>query len=145
MGRCSDTSPVTPDEEFELVRNTWADFSRADMDAMLERLHPEIRIVPFGAALQGRSYEGRDGVRRWFEDEISTTWERFETIPEAHRDAGAQLVVYGHWSARSLSSGVEISMPATWVLEFRDGLISRWETFTDRDDAHRAAGLVEAD
>ena len=32
-------------------------------------------------------------------------------------------------------------MPATWVIEFRDGLISRWETFTDRAEAHRKAGL----
>src|SRR3954447_16746629 len=145
MGAYGNTSPVTPDEEFELVRKTWAAFSDQDLDGGLVLLHPDVEIVPFGARLDGRSYSGRDGVRRWFEGELKATWERFETIPEDYRKAGDQLVVYGHWSARSHSSGVEISMPATWVIEMRDGLISRWETFTDRDEAHRAAGLAEAE
>ncbi len=108
-------------EEYELVRETWAAFSRADLDAMLEKLHPEIEIVPFGAALESRSYSGREGVRRWFSEELTTAWERFETIPEDYRKVGDQLVVYGHWSAAARSTGVEIEMPATWVIEVRDG------------------------
>jgi len=128
-------------EEYELVRETWAAFSRADLDAGLERLHPEVEIVPFGAALEGRSYRGRAGVQRWFEEELAAAWERFETIPENYREVGGQLIVYGHWSAQARSTGVEIEMPATWVIEIRDGLISRWETFTDRAEAHRKAGL----
>ena len=106
-------------------------------------LHPEVEIVPFGAALEGRSYSGRDGVRHWLTEVLSLTWDRFETIPTDYRAAGDQLVVYGHWSARVRASGTEIEMPATWVVEFRDGLISRWETYTDRAEAHHDAGLRE--
>jgi ketosteroid isomerase-like protein len=134
---------VNAQEQFELVRETWATFNRQEMDAALARLHPEIEIVPFGAALEGRSYSGRDGVRYWLTEIQPLTWERFETIATDYRDAGDQLVVYGHWSARVRASGTEIEMPATWVIRIRDGLISRWETFTDRAEAHRSAGLGE--
>jgi ketosteroid isomerase-like protein len=130
-------------EEFELVAEVWAAFNRRDMDAGLARLHPDIEIVPFAAALEGRSYSGREGVRHWLTEVLTLTWDRFETLPEAYRKAGDQLIVYGHWSARVRASGTEIEMPATWVIEIRDGLISRWETFTDRAEAHRKAGLDE--
>ena len=129
--------------EFDLVRETWDAFNRSDWDTALERLHPEIEIVPFGAALEGRSYSGREGVRHWLTEVLALTWERFETIAEDYRKVGGRLVVYGHWSARVRASGTEIEMPATWVIELRDGLISRWETFTDRTEAHEKAGLED--
>jgi ketosteroid isomerase-like protein len=132
---------VNARDEFELVSEAWAAFNRGDLETGLERLHPEIEIVPFGAALEGRSYTGREGVRHWLTEILSLTWERFETIPTDYRKAGDRLVVYGHWSARVRASGTEIEMPATWVIDIRDGLISRWETFTDRAEAHQSAGL----
>jgi ketosteroid isomerase-like protein len=39
--------------------------------------------------------------------------------------------------------GVELEVPATWVVEVRDGKIAFWRTFTDRDEAHRFVGLQD--
>jgi hypothetical protein len=36
---------------------------------------------------------------------------------------------------------VELDIPATWVVEVRDGKITYWQTYTDRDQALREIGL----
>ena len=97
-------------------------FIAEELNAKGGVLGKKVEIVPFGAALEGRTYSGRDGVRHWLTEVLSLTWDRFETIPTDYRAAGDQLVVYGHWSARVRASGTEIEMPATWVVGFRDGL-----------------------
>ena len=51
--------------------------------------------------------------------------------------------MYGLWKARGRDSGIDLEMPATWVVEIRDGKIAYWQTFTDRDEAHEFAGLHE--
>lgn len=45
--------------------------------------------------------------------------------------------------ARLGASGVELEMPATWIIELRDGKIVFWQTYTDRAEALEAVGLRE--
>lgn len=123
------------------MRETWAAFRRDDIEGALANIRPDATIVPFGSAVEGRSYTGHDEIRHWWEDEIRTAWERFDTEPVEFRKAGEHLVVYGRWCARGRDSGVQLDVPATWVVEVRDGKIAGWQTFTDRADAHRAAGI----
>jgi ketosteroid isomerase-like protein len=59
-----------PDDDFEVVRRAWAAASRADPDAMLREMHPEIVTIPFGAAMEGKAYRGPDEVMSWWRDEI---------------------------------------------------------------------------
>jgi ketosteroid isomerase-like protein len=132
---------VSAAAEFELVRETWDAFRRDDIEVALARIHPDATIVPFGAGVDGRSFTGHDEIRRWWVQEIRGAWERFETNPHDFVEAGKFLVVYGHWRARGRDSGVELDVPATWVVEVRDGRIAGWQTFTDRAEAHRMAGL----
>jgi ketosteroid isomerase-like protein len=127
--------------EFELVRETWAAFNSDDIEGALARIHPDATIVPFGAALEGGSYTGHEEIRKWWVEEIRSTWERFGTVPSEFTKAGKFLVVYGFWRARGQSSGVELEVPATWVIEVRDGMITGWWTFTERAEAHRMVGL----
>jgi ketosteroid isomerase-like protein len=129
------------DPEFELVRETWAAFNRDDLEGGLAHIHPDATIVPFGAALEGQSYKGHEEIRRWWVKEIRSTWEHFGTVPIEFTKAGKFLVVYGFWRARGQSSGVDLDVPATWVIEVRDGRIAGWWTFTDRAEAHRMVGL----
>src|SRR5262245_11243865 len=126
-------------EDFEVVQAAWEAANARGIDAMLPHLDPDIEIVPFGAAIEGRSYRGHDSVRRWREEEIDSDWTRFETYAESFEDVNGHLVVFGHWLATGRHSGVELRVPATWVVDVRDGKISRWQTYTDRDEALRDA------
>jgi ketosteroid isomerase-like protein len=128
-----------PREDFEVVRTAWEGFSQNRVDDVLRHLHSDVELIPFGAAMEGRSYRGHAGVREWWEHEIEANWETFETHAEDFEQVGDRLVVFGHWVARGRTSGVDLYRRATWVVDVTDGKISRWQTYTDRDEALRAA------
>ena len=108
---------------------------------MLQEFHPEVVAVPFGAAMEGKAYRGREEVMGWWRDEILTSWESFRVLPEKFERAGDKLLVIGRWNARGKESGVELDMPASWIVEVRNGKIAYWQTYTDHAQARRAAGL----
>jgi ketosteroid isomerase-like protein len=125
------------------VRRAWAAFSRVDGDGLLRELDPEVVIVPFGAAMEGKSYSGHDGVMEWWRDEIRVTWEQFQVLPEMFQRVGERLLVTGRWHARGSESGVELDIPAAWIVEVRAGKIVYWQTYTDHTQARRDIGLED--
>jgi ketosteroid isomerase-like protein len=131
------------DDDFEVVRRAWAATSRVDWDGMLEELHPEVVAVPFGAALEGRAYRGKEELVGWLRDEILVSWEFFQVIPETFQRVGERILVTGRWKARGIESGVELDIPASWVVEVRDGKIAYWQTYTDHAQARRDAGVED--
>jgi uncharacterized protein len=132
------------DPDFEVIRRAWAAFSRNDEEGVRRELHEEIEVVPFGAAMERKTYRGADEVvGRWWREEVLANWEVFHTIPEDFRRAGARIVVTGRWYARGKGSGVELEMPATWIVVVRDGKIISWQTFTERGQALREIGEQE--
>jgi uncharacterized protein len=130
-----------PDKDAEVVRRAWAALSQRDVETWLDCLDPKIEAVPFGAAMEGRSYCGHGGVMEWWDDEVLQAYETFKVYPEEFREVGGHLLVFGHWVARGKESGVELEVTATWVVDVRDGKIVRWQTYTDRDEALAAVGL----
>ena len=135
---------MSEDADFQVIREAWEAGSREDDDELARYLHEEIEIVPFGAAMEGRSYRGRDGVRHWLESEVRANWDYFRTIPEHFERVGDKILVTGHWEARGKGSGIELERPATWVMKMRDGKIVYWQTYTDRDEALRDVGLADS-
>jgi len=133
---------VSRDEDFELVREAWAS-SQGDIRNSLSYYCEDIEIVPFGATLEGRVYRGHDEVVEWWDSQIVPNWEAFETVAEDFQRVGDRLLVFGHWRARGRTGSVKLEMPATWVVDLRDGKIARWQTFTDRTEAFAAIGLPE--
>ena len=129
----------------EVVRRMLEAVGRFDELEMLRAIQPDYEFVPIMAALEGRVYTGHAGVREWI-SEMRTHWEYFECCPQEFHDLGDRVIVFGHWRARGRASGVEVDgQPATWVGWFRDGLLCRWRTFTDRAEALEAAGVTEAE
>jgi ketosteroid isomerase-like protein len=131
------------DEDFEVVRRAWAAFSRHEEEAMLAECHPDVVAIPFGAVMEGTAYRGHDELIRWWRDEILVTWQFFEVHPQTFERVGDRLLVTGRWKARGSESGVELDMPATWVVDVRDGKIAYWQTYTDDVQARRDLGLED--
>jgi ketosteroid isomerase-like protein len=134
---------VVAEGDFEVIRQAWAAASRGDIPGQLQYLDPDIEVVPFGATMEGRLYRGHEGVRDWWEREITANWKVFETRPETFRRVGERILVFGRWVARGRTSGVDLDVPATWIVDVRDGKIVRWQTYTDRAEALEALGLKE--
>jgi ketosteroid isomerase-like protein len=131
------------DPDFEVIRRAWSASGRKDVSGLHIELDPEIVAIPFGAAMEGKSYRGVDEVIGWMRDEIWTSWESFDTVPEEFQRVGDKILVTGRWLARGKESGVELDIAASWVIEMRDGKIRYWQTYTDHDQARRDAGLEE--
>ena len=129
------------DDDFEVVRRAWSAASSADTEGMRRELDPDVVAVPFGAAMEGRAYRGPDEVVAWLRDEILVSWEFFQVFPERFERVGERLLVTGRWKARGIESGVELDIPASWVVEVRDGKVAYWQTYTDHDQARREIGL----
>jgi ketosteroid isomerase-like protein len=130
-----------PDDDFDVVRRAWAATNRKDLAGLRRELHPQIVTVPFGAAMEGKSYRGPDAVVDWLRDEILASWEMFEVHPEQFERVDDKLLVTGRWHARGLGSGVQLDIQASWVMEVRDGRIAYWQTYTDHEQARRDVGL----
>ena len=129
------------DADFEVIRRAWRASGQKDLAAFERDLDPDIVTIPFGAAMEGKSYRGVDAVVGWLRDEIWANWEHFDTVPEEFTRVGQRILVTGRWHARGKASGVELDIPATWVIEVRDGKITYWRTYTDRHQALRDIGL----
>ena len=114
------------------------------LEDLCRLLDPDVEWIPITAPLEGSSYRGHEGVRRWI-GEMKQSWGDFEPLPKEFLDLGnGRLLAIGTWRARTRISGVQLdSQPGAWIIDFRHQKIVRMQTFTDRRRAFEAAGLSE--
>ena len=115
-------------------------FSRADVDAALEVVHPEIEFIPARAAMQG-SFHGHEGMRRFFADNEENFDLFHATYPDIRRIDDDRMVALGSVRTRGRSSGVETEVPSAVVLDFREGKLVRFE---DLGDERRAMTMARS-
>jgi ketosteroid isomerase-like protein len=131
-------------ENVEVVRTFHRAFNERDRASLTRLTRPDFEFVPILAVLEGRVYRGHPGLLEWI-DELDQHWEIFELCPEEYHDLGDSVLCFGTWRARGRTSGVQLDdQPGAWLLQLRDGLLARSETFTDRAQALEAAGLSES-
>jgi ketosteroid isomerase-like protein len=122
----------------EWIYPAYEAWSRRDVDALLERVHPEAEARPIlGANIGASVYRGRDGLREWFKD-LHQEWETFQTRVIRIDGRGDRALCTIDIHARGRASGVVIEGELYHLLELRDGLILRLEAFRDRDAAVKA-------
>jgi ketosteroid isomerase-like protein len=122
----------------ETIHTAYEAWSRRDVEALVEVVHPDAEARPIlGANIGVSVYRGREGLREWFTD-LHQEWETFQTrvtrIDE--RGDGAVLTIDVH--ARGRASGVVIDGDLYHLVELRDGMILRLEAFRDKDAAMQA-------
>ena len=124
----------------QFVRSIEA-FNRMDIPGVLQLLDPEIRFEHRLAEIFG-SYSGLEGVEGFFADVV----EHFDALkvdcPDV-RDLGDLVLALGTTRLTGKGSGVETEMPFTVVARFRDGRMTQFTDFGDKDEALEAAGLSE--
>jgi ketosteroid isomerase-like protein len=126
---------MTLEDTIYVAYEAW---SRRDIDALLEVVHPDAEARPIlGANIGASVYRGRDGLRQWFKD-LHQEWETFQTRVTRIDERGDRALLTVDVHARGRASGVVIEGDLYHLVEIRDGLILRLEAFRDRPEAMRA-------
>ena len=124
----------------ELVERLARAFEDEDTDAALACLDPEVELLPIRAQLDGTSYIGHDGYRQVVAD-FAADWEGLRLVQEQLQEAGDRVVAVGRLHAKGKASGIDLDVPLALLYDIRDGLVTRLQSFSDPDEALRAAAL----
>jgi ketosteroid isomerase-like protein len=126
---------VTLEETIHTAYEAW---SRRDVDALLEVVHPDAEARPIlGANIGASVYRGRAGLREWFGN-LHQEWETFQTRVTRIDERGDRALLTVDVHARGRVSGVVIDGELYHLIEMRNGLIVRLEAFQDRAAAVKA-------
>lgn len=125
---------MTFEETIHVAYEAW---SRRDVEALVEVVHPDAEARPIlGANIGASVYRGQDGLREWFKD-LHQEWETFQTRVTRIDKRGDRALCTIDVHARGRASGVVIEGEMYHLVELRDGLILRLEAFRDRAEAMR--------
>jgi ketosteroid isomerase-like protein len=132
-------------ENVETFKRAIDAYNRKDIDALLERLDPEVELhgalqTMFGG--EATLYRGHDGVRQWVRDIDEALADTRLELPEI-RDLGDRTVAIGRLHARGTASGAETESPFAIVTEWKNGKATRVRSFLDPKEALEVAGLSE--
>lgn len=135
-------APETRDP-VEVVRRANEAWNRRDLDSLLRLLSPEVVYRPLANFTESAERRGHEQFRRFAEEFLEPWAEDFTTKLDTVRLYGDAVIARVLFTGHSRGSGVEISERMFIVYRVRDGLITRWEDFADRQDALRAAGASD--
>jgi ketosteroid isomerase-like protein len=130
-GRDRAPAAESPQSKERIVALLFDAFSCRELLGVLPLLHPDVVFQPMTAEVTraGEPYRGHDGMRRYSED-IESHWDELTVRPAQIRAAGRAVVVLGLASGRGPAGSFE-NAPTTWVIKFKDGLVSAVQIFSD--------------
>ena len=117
---------------------------REDIEAALGCLDPDVELHPGVRAPDAEvEYRGRTAFREFFEGIISGHWETVAIeVEEMIETADGRILCIERWRLQGRDE-IELNRDLATLFTLRDGLISRIDGFTDKDEALKAAGLSE--
>jgi len=129
------------ERNLRLIDEVFEQFNRTGQPPT-KSMHPEIEWAPVRDDPDFEVRHGPDAVHRylagWGEAFDELRAERLETIA-----SGDKVLVWFRLTGRGRGSDLPIEMEQGVVYRFKDGKIASGNEFTDRVEAHRAAGLGE--
>lgn len=124
----------------DAVRRIYDEFERQG-EALAALLHPAFEARMETIFLDGKTYKGLRGFKKWRSDmEELFEEERFQ--PEGIRfAAGDRWVVLGRLQIRTKDDGDELDLPLAHVFEQRDRKLARFTAYSDISAALDSVGL----
>jgi ketosteroid isomerase-like protein len=132
---------MSPQENVTRMRDAVEAFNRGDLQAALDRLHPQVEWQTLDAFPDAGTYRGPDSVRRFFE-----TWQEAFRGFRLHLESCVpvdedRVLAALRVSGEGAGSGIEVGSPTFFQLvEFRDGRVIRARMFQTEAEALEAAG-----
>jgi ketosteroid isomerase-like protein len=131
-----------PQENVEWLRSAIEAFNRREGTKFDRLLATDAEIVPVRAAVEGTTYRGNAAGSQYCAA-VDDTWESLRWEVDEIRGVGESAVAVGHIRGKGRETGATIDTSGGWVAQFRNGLITSFRTYTNRDEALEAAGLSE--
>jgi hypothetical protein len=131
-------------ENVEVVERAIAAVNQRDVDTYLACCAEDIQLQTPLSAIEG-VYEGRDAIRRFFEN-VAATSDDFRIAVERIESISAyRVLAFLRITASGRSSGIPLAVntPSTNIYDVVDGKINRIRVFLDREEALKAVGLSE--
>jgi ketosteroid isomerase-like protein len=133
---------TVPRENLETALRAIDAFNADDLDRFLDECDPQVEVHSRFTEVGG-VYRGHVGLKRWHQD-LSDRWEYLRLELERLIDVDdhtvlALMTMYG----KGRGSGIEVSQPIAHLDTVRAGKLSRIVTYTNRNEALKAAGLPE--
>ncbi len=125
-------------EPLELVRDVADALCRHDLDRFLERHTPDAEIFPLIVTLEGGSYRGVEGLRRFWSD-IHGAFDEWCPHVEDLREVDGATVSRVHLRGRGRGGGVDIERDVWHVGVVRDGRLAWWRICTSEKEAAEVA------
>jgi ketosteroid isomerase-like protein len=117
-----------------------------DVEAFLAHCDPEVEwprpAILMSLGGEAKVYRGHEGVREVLEDVFEAFAELHLEISEI-RDLEDRIVAIGRLRPRGTGSGAETVSELGYIVDFKNHKAVRLQTYLDRDEALRAAGLSE--
>jgi ketosteroid isomerase-like protein len=131
------------EENVEMVRSSILGWNDRGVDAFVENVAPDAEFHPPKESFEPGIYRGPDGVRTYWERTGETFKERrVESVDMIEVDDTRVIAVVKAF-ATTPHFATEVEMNWAWLVTIENGLVTRTETFTDRQQALEAAGLSE--
>jgi ketosteroid isomerase-like protein len=130
-------------ENVEIVKRGIDAYNRRDFDAYIALTTSDFELFPaMDRTVEARSYWGHEGIETYLAD-IGEAWAELRLLPEEWRDLGGRVLMPGRAQGRGRGSSVPVDAHVGFLVDFRDGKMSRVLAFLDHGEALRAAGLSE--
>ena len=112
------------------------------VEAAVALAHPELRFTSRLSSLEGSSYRGHDGARRYFQD-MTDAFAEWRNEAKNAVVVGQDAVVLDVVFRATSRSGVDVELPSAAVFVLSDGAIIEMHVYETRREALEAAGLEE--
>ena len=122
-------------ENVEVVERWYVAYNAGDLEGVLALMDPKVTLTSAGmSGVEGSEHVGHGGMRRYFAD-LWETWEDPRVVVERFIDHGDSVVMLGHTTGRGRLSGIDLEFAVATIVDVRDGLIVRYRTYRDWDEA----------
>jgi uncharacterized protein len=127
--------------DVEIVRAVVTAFGAGDQEALFALLDEDIEFFALRSATEG-TFKGHEGLRAFLADNRES-FEIFEPLHDEFRDLGdGRVLTFGMIRIRGRGSGVETEVPSAVLVTVRDGRVTHFKDYGDREAALEAAGLA---
>jgi ketosteroid isomerase-like protein len=127
-------------ENVEIVRRAYQAWEQHGFDVVPELFDPQLEFVNPPYAVEPGIRIGRDEFAAALRS-LLEVFTDFNATATEFRDAGDRVVVTATMTARSRANAVPVEAERGYVLDVRDGKITRFAWFNDPGEALKAVGL----
>jgi ketosteroid isomerase-like protein len=123
----------------EIVHDVFAAFAERDLPRLASHFSPQAEIVGGTPYAEKRTFPGSEGLRALFEH-IDQEFERVDAFVRSVLEVNeTRVLVEGSIDYRRRLGG-GLGHALYWVFDIADGLVTRVESFDEKDAAYAAAG-----